>query len=393
MPVGVHTFLQTPVLPDVGDIASPGVGDALSDPSENSSITAAGWTGRERQALLSSDEYQAIFDASPDGFLVVDRKGVIRAVNPRAEELFGWTAEELRGENVDVLVPDAVRGVHHSHRARFVGDPHNRPMGVGLDLRGRRKDGTTFPVEISLSPWTGSDGKISVICTVRDVSDYRRLRNFSEGALLATEEERQRIARDLHDDTAQRLATLILRVRRLALEPNADARAALLEDIRDEVVETTEGVKRIARGLRPPEIEELGLALAITAHARSLGEGTDFSVETELDSMEHELDDPAKLAIYRIVQEALSNVRRHAGSSGALVRLHLEGGRVVAEVVDRGRGFAASQTMERGGGLGLVGMRERATMLGGILTIESVPGEGTTVRVSLPRLNKTGGDG
>jgi PAS domain S-box-containing protein len=245
------------------------------------------------QALLSSDEYRAIFEASPDGFLVVGRDGLIRAANPRIEELFGWSADELVGQTVDVLVPEAASGAHASHRARFVGDPHNRPMGVGLDLRGRRQDGSTFPVEISLSPWTDADGELRIICTVRDVSDYRRLQNFSEGALRATEEERQRIARDLHDDTAQRLATLILRVRRLALEPDAEARAALLEDVRAEVVETTEGVKRMARGLRPPEIEELGLALAITAHARSLREGADFPVDTELAAVEQELGDTA----------------------------------------------------------------------------------------------------
>jgi PAS domain S-box-containing protein len=310
--------------------------------------------------LLSSDEYRAIFEASPDGFLVVGRDGLIRAANPRIEELFGWSADELVGQTVDVLVPEAASGAHASHRARFVGDPHNRPMGVGLDLRGRRQDGSTFPVEISLSPWTDADGELRVICTVRDVSDYRRLQNFSEGALRATEEERQRIARDLHDDTAQRLATLILRVRRLALEPDAEARAALLEDVRAEVVETTEGVKRMARGLRPPEIEELGLALAITAHARSLREGADFPVETELAAVEQELGDTAKLALYRIVQEALSNARRHAGTGGALVRLYMEGGKVVAEVVDQGRGFLLSQAVERGGGLGLVGMRSRS---------------------------------
>ena len=162
--------------------------------------------------MLSSDEYQAIFDASPDGLIVVDRDGVITAANPRVEELFGWTADELRGQNVDVLVPQSVGPSHSVHRSRFVADPHNRPMGVGL---------TTFPVEISLSPWTPADGQMRIICTVRDVSDYRRLQNFSEGALRATEEERQRIARELHDDTAQRLATLILRIRRLAMEKNA----------------------------------------------------------------------------------------------------------------------------------------------------------------------------
>jgi len=342
--------------------------------------------------LLSSDEYQAIFDASPDGLLVVDREGVIRAANPRVEEMFGWTTDELRGRSVDVLVPQAVGTSHSVHRSRFVADPHNRPMGVGLDLRGLRKDGTTFPVEISLSPWTPEDGQMRIICTVRDVSDYRRLQNFSEGALRATEEERQRIARELHDDTAQRLATLILRIRRLAMEKTAKKRAELLEDIRDEVVDATEGVKRMARGLRPPEIEELGLALAITAHVRSLREGADFVVETELGSVEPYLSDTAKLAVYRIVQEALSNARRHGGATEALVRLYLEGSKVVAEIVDRGHGFLPSRAMERGGGLGLVGMRERATMVGGMLTIDSAPGEGTMVRVTVPAQSPEGGD-
>lgn len=342
--------------------------------------------------MLSSDEYQAIFDASPDGLLVVDEGGVIRAANPRVEELFGWTAAELTGRSVDVLVPESLGDTHATHRSRFVADPHNRPMGVGLDLRGRRKDGTTFPVEISLSPWTPSDGEMRVICTVRDVSDYRRLQNFSEGALRATEEERQRIARELHDDTAQRLATLILRIRRLALEEDAEGRTRLLEDIRDEVVDATEGVKRMARGLRPPEIEELGLALAVTAHARSLREGAGFEVETELGAVDPYLSDTAKLAVYRIVQEALSNARRHAHTESAVVRLYLEGSKVVAEVVDRGKGFLSSRAIEGGGGLGLVGMRERATMVGGMLTIDSVPEEGTTVRVTVPATRREGAD-
>jgi PAS domain S-box-containing protein len=345
--------------------------------------------------VLSSDEYQAIFNASPDGLLVIDRSGIIRAANPRVEELFGWSTDELVGQTVDVLVPEGMGKAHEAHRSRFVADPHNRPMGVGLDLRGRRKDGTTFPVEISLSPWHPSEGEgdLRIICTVRDVSDYRRLQNFSESALRATEEERQRIARELHDDTAQRLATLILRIRRLAMERDADARSTMLEEVREEVVDATEGVKRMARGLRPPEIEELGLGLAITAHVRSLREGADFDVETEMGAVDPYLGDTAKLAIYRIVQEALSNARRHGGTRTALVRLYLEGSKVVAEVVDQGTGFLASRAMERGGGLGLVGMRERATMVGGMLSVDSTPGEGTRVRVAVPVSDCVGDDG
>lgn len=333
---------------------------------------------------LTGDEYRAIFEASPDGCLVVDRAGAIRAANSRMEELFGWTPDELVGQSVDVLVPSVLRVAHAAHRGRFVADPHNRPMGVGLDLRGQRKDGTTFPIEISLSPWSADSRDLYVICTLRDVSEYRRLQNFSEGALRATEEERQRIARELHDDTAQRLATLILRIRRLAHEPDAEARGALLEQIRDEIVDAAEGVKRMARGLRPPEIEELGLALAVTAHVRSLREGASFVVDTDLGAVDPFLNVTGKLALYRIIQEALSNARRHAGASKVTVRLFREGATVVAEVVDNGRGFLSSRAVEAGGGLGLVGMRERASMIGGRLTIESAPGRGTTVRVAVP---------
>lgn len=342
---------------------------------------------------VESAEYRAIFESSPDGFLVVDRSGIIRAANPRVQQLFGWDPAELQGQSVEVLVPEMHREAHAGHRSRFVADPHNRPMGVGLDLRGRRRDGSSFPVEISLSPWTADEGDLRVICTVRDVSEYKRLRNFSEGALQATEDERQRIARELHDDTAQRLATLILRVRRLAEERDAHKRALLHEEIREEIIDAAEAVKRMARGLRPPEIEELGLALAVTAHVRSLREGAGFEVETELGAVDHLLNVTAKLALYRIVQEALSNARRHSGTTDAKVRLLVEDGAVVTEISDVGRGFLQSQALEAGGGLGLVGMKERAAMVGGRLTVHSEPGGGTTVRVTIPVLGWEKGDG
>lgn len=351
------------------------------------------WEFLLQDVAVELAEYRAIFEASPDGCLVLDCDGVIRAANPRVEELFGWSPDELCGEKIEILVPEPFREAHGGHRLRFVTDPHNRPMGVGLELRGRHRDGTTFPVEISLSPWTAEPGGLRVICTVRDVTEYKRLQNFSEGALQATEEERQRIARELHDDTAQRLATLILRVRRLADEPEPLMRKILLDQIRGEIVDAADGVKRMARGLRPPEIEELGLTLAVTAHVRSLLEGSGFEVETELGAVDPYLDVTAKLALYRIVQEALSNARRHSGERGARVRLFAENGTVTAEVTDKGRGFLLSGAMGSGGGLGLVGMRERAAMIGGRLTIDSELGGGTSVRVTLPAITRERGDG
>lgn len=335
--------------------------------------------------MLSIEEYKAIYDAAPDGYLVVAENGEIRSANAQIEPLFGWTVEELVGRKVEVLIPEALRSRHLAHRAGFAADPHNRPMGVGLDLQGAHKDGSTFPVEVSLSPWRQADGRLCVICSVRDITAYRRLRNFSEGALLASEDERKRIARELHDDTAQRLATLILSVRALAGTDDTVERRRMFEQVRAEIVDAAEGVKRMSRGLRPPEIEELGLVHAVQAHARSVQEATGFVVETDLDVVDPFLDRNAKLALYRIVQEALSNARRHSGADGAVVRLGREGGDVITEVLDVGSGFARpGGPAGDDSGLGLVGMHERAVMIGGRLVIETKPGGGTRVRLSVP---------
>jgi len=338
---------------------------------------------------LTTEDYHAMYLAAPDGCIVVDRQGRVTDANPKAETLFGWSREELVGKEIEVLVPDAMRAAHAKHRARYTEHPHDRPMGVGLALRGRRKDGSTFPVEVSLSGFTkGSDGEVRVICAVRDVSDYKRLRDFSEGALRATEDERARIARELHDDTAQRLATLILRVRVLADEPDPVRRSVLLEQVRGEIVQAAEGVKRISRGLRPPELEEVGLGLALQAHLRSLREGAGFRVDADLGVVDPHLTITQKLALYRVVQEALSNARRHSGADHASVVLRTEGREVVAEVSDSGRGFRYVDPRDSQEGLGLIGMRERVAMLGGRLDIDSVPGRGTRVRATVPMASK-----
>ena len=334
--------------------------------------------------MLSIEEFKAVFDAAPDGVIVVGAAGVIRAVNPKVEQLFGWPAGELEGQTIEVLIPDRVHDRHVSHRTGFMKRPHDRPMGAGLDLRARRRDGTEFPVEVSLSPWVRSEEDVRVVCTVRDISSIRRLQNFSEGALRASEEERQRIARELHDDTAQRLATLILRVRMLAQQNDDAARMEFFEEVREEIVEAADAVKRLSRGLRPPELEELGLELALHAHVRTLREAGVFDVTLDMSEVDPWLDDIAKLAVYRIVQESLSNARRHSGATTAHVQLRRDEHHIVAEVTDGGRGFTFTGGTGEGRGLGLIGMHERATMIGGRISVESRAGEGTTIRVEIP---------
>jgi PAS domain S-box-containing protein len=333
---------------------------------------------------MRSDNYEAVFLASPDGILVVDSRGRIRAANPMAETLFGYRHEDLIGKNVDLLVPERVRSFHAGHREGYAREPRVRPMGIGMELSARRENGTEFPVEISLSPWRDGDESL-VIATVRDVTQRKRLRDFGVAALEAAEGERKRIARELHDDTAQRLSALLLRLRILEREA-ADRGVALgLEGFREELAACGEGVRRIARGLRPPELEDAGLVAALRAHARTLRDGSGIGVEVDSDPVDDLLDPNGRLVLYRVVQEALSNVVRHSGAATARVALRRVDDSVVTTVSDDGRGFTvgtASTTI--GGGLGILGMQERAAVVGGRVMIESDRGQGTRVTVVLP---------
>jgi PAS domain S-box-containing protein len=323
-----------------------------------------------------------VFDASPDGILVVDHSGIIRTANPMAGRLFGYEVDEIVGQNVDVLVPTSARTAHGDHRARYVRSPRSRPMGVELELRARRKDGSELPVEISLSPWEARDGR-RIIVTVRDVTQRKRLRDFSAGALRASEDERRRIARELHDDTAQHLSALLMWVRLIEPEVGSEEAKRRLRELRDELAACAEGVRRIARGLRPPELEDAGLVAALRAHARAIRDGTGMDIRVDADAAVDDLLGPdARLVLYRVVQEAVSNALRHSGATTVRVHVHTEGSFVVAVVSDEGKGFVDEGRI--GGGLGLLGMKERAVMVGGRLTVESRSGEGTSVRVELP---------
>jgi two-component system sensor histidine kinase UhpB len=205
-------------------------------------------------------------------------------------------------------------------------------------------------------------------------------RRAGSAALHAQEEERARVARDLHDEVNQSLTGLLLRLEaaREAAPPELEGEIAETKALANQAM--TE-LLSLARQLRPTALDDLGLAAAIGGQVEQLGRG---EVDARLDVTGDfsDLGDDAQLVVYRVAQEALSNAARHSGADRVQVQLtRTETGGVVLDVADDGRGFAFDQAE---GGLGIAGMRERALLVGGDLTIESRPNHGTTVRLTVP---------
>ncbi|MBW3628762.1 MAG: sensor histidine kinase [Gemmatimonadetes bacterium] len=212
----------------------------------------------------------------------------------------------------------------------------------------------------------------------------QRLREVAARALNAEEEERKRISRELHDDTAQTLAALLIRLRLARGADDPASRDALLDQFRGEIGEALERIRRFARGLRPPALDDLGLVPALESHIRALAESSAVEVRMEAEPLDGVLTGPAELALYRIAQEALSNAVRHSGAHRVAVRLRRGAGAVELSVVDDGVGFDVAATRAEGRGLGLFGMEERAFYVGGSVEIDSAPGKKTELRARVP---------
>ena len=219
---------------------------------------------------------------------------------------------------------------------------------------------------------------------------YRqRLSGVAARALMAEEQERKRIARELHDDTAQTLAALLIRLRIARSEADPAARDDALDHFREEVGEALERIRRFARGLRPPALEELGVAAALESHVRSLSESIGIPIRIETHPIDGRLSPDAELAFYRIAQEAISNAVRHANPERVQVRIGEDADGVTLSVSDDGSGFdLRAVTAREDGGLGLFGMNERAAYFGGQVNIDSEPGVGTTVRATIPTADR-----
>jgi two-component system sensor histidine kinase UhpB len=209
--------------------------------------------------------------------------------------------------------------------------------------------------------------------------DADRLRHLAGQILRAQEEERRRIARELHDEAAQSMTSLLVRLRLLEQARTPDVAQQRVQELRELTTRALDDVRRIAVELRPSVLDDLGLVDALHAHIDGLNRTGAVRTTCTADGLDGaRLPAEVELALYRVAQEALTNVRRHAGATQAKVRLTRAGGAVELLVEDDGAGFDPSRPRAETG-LGLAGMRERMALIGGSLAVRSAPGQGTKI--------------
>ncbi len=212
----------------------------------------------------------------------------------------------------------------------------------------------------------------------------QQLKHVSGRIIQAQEEERQRLARELHDEAAQALTSLLVHLRLLERAKTPEEAQARVKELRDLTAQALEEVRRVALDLRPTILDDLGLGPALEWRVDEFNKAPDVHATIEVRGLERRLPRNVELVFYRVGQESLSNVTRHAYATQVRVALWQEGEWVTIEISDNGRGFDRDQACEGPRGLGLVGMRERLAMIGGELIVDSTPGEGTRIVARAP---------
>jgi len=337
----------------------------------------------------------AIVESAMDAIITVDDRQPVVMFNAAAEKIFGCPVAEAIGAPLDRFIPERFRAAHRGH-VRHFGETGatTRMMGARLALLGLRSNGEEFPIDASISQVVIDGGKLYTVI-VRDITErrsveealersYREFRELSTAMHEVREAERLRIARELHDELAQWLTAIKMDVSWLSSRlPRDEAQLlARVEKMKGVVDTAVAAVRRIAADLRPVMLDDLGLVPAIESLLHDLSQRTGIVISLDGAAAELDFREPLPTALYRIAQEALTNVARHAGATEVSVTMHVGDGRLVLAVRDNGRGFDPRAV--RAKSYGILGIRERAHTLGGTARFERIAEGGMLVEIVIP---------
>jgi len=357
----------------------------------------------EKNTELQAAEvkFRALVEQSIVGICIIQDDQFVY-VNPRMAGIFGWSEEEMTARTLsEFIVPEDQALARDNIRQRISGEVPS----IHYSLRMLHQSGAVLEVEVHGSR-TEYNGRPAVMGTLMDITERKRteevvqqslarLQSLSSRLLDIQETERRQLARELHDEIGQALTAAKINLQSLQRYPDPTAVAPRLADSVRIVERALQQVRSLSLSLRPPLLDDLGLAAALRWLVDESAHRTGMRVELRNDVSESRFDAATEIACFRIVQEALNNVAKHSGARNIVVELQVQHEDLHARVLDDGAGFAVAIARRRavgGASLGLLGMEERATLAGGDIEWTSGPGRGTEVHAWFP-LNWTADTG
>jgi len=321
----------------------------------------------ENRLEESTARAKAILETTVEGIITINTRGNILSFNKAAEEMFGYKEEELLGKNVKVLMPSQHKENHDRYINNYLRTGEKKVIGSGREVRGKRKDGSTFPIELAVSEVKWDHQKIFT-GFIKDLSEKRDL---EREIIQISEEEKRRIGQDLHDGLGQMLTGIGLMSQNLAkkMEANGIPGATELKEITEMIREADNYARTLSHSLTPVEMESGGLKLSLEqlcSRAQKL-----FDIDCVLSEGEEVILDSQTVAIhlYRIAQEAISNAVKHGKADKVEIRLQCLEDQIRLLIEDNGIGFTEAGKNGSNDGLGVHSMRYRAHMSGGDLHI------------------------
>ncbi len=364
-----------------------------------------------QDSLAESEvKFRSVVESAQDGIITIDSKGRLVSLNQGAETLFGYRREELLGKTITKLIPKSMRTAATMTLESLANGGEQQLLKRPLESCGLHRDGTEISIELTLATWRTRSG-IFFTGVVRDIRERKQaelalresrehyiklfnearvmeenLRHLSTKILTAQEEERKLVARELHDEIGQVLAAAnvaVALVRKLAVH---DPKLCQQADTASELLEESMGmINRFARELRPTMLDHLGPYAALQNYVKAFTERTGIKIDLEGTVSGDRLDVQQGTVLYRVAQESLTNVYKHAHATHVRIRLRELPRGVCMEIKDNGRSFSTDTTNGNARDrLGLLGMQERVRLVNGQFAIESAPRRGTTVRVEIP---------
>jgi len=342
---------------------------------------------RTRELAESEEKYRKVVENANE-LIVVAQEGKLKFINNRGLEITGYSREEMLSSSfINFIYPSDKALLLENYRKRSQGED----ISSSYDFRIVHRDGSLKWVSVHATEisWQGKPATLGLITDITERKNMEEeLQAYARKITQVQEEERKRIAYELHDDTAQYLAILKLQLDSLIHSGKIEDPQVLkkLEYLEKDAGRAVDDVRRYSHELRPGVLEHLGLLAALEQIAEDINKLQQIKVEVKSEGKEQPLSEEIKLGFFRIAQEALNNARKHARAANAKVYLKYEADRLQMTVSDDGTGFDVQKAKTQAGlkgSLGLVSMQERAKLIAAKIKFESKPGKGTNITVEI----------